>query len=159
MKNFSIFKIFLLLIVFILGCNYSYGQDIKSVMVKGETYAVTSSMVYKASNVISKTNFINKSHFTATPKNDIGTVAKKVFSNERITSLKKTKDAVLINFYLDKEGKIQELSFNVSHAPNITVDELKALEDYLFNNYSFDVTTKDTSSTYLVGIALWFNRL
>lgn len=159
MKNSSIFKMFLFLIVFILGCNYSYGQNIKRVMVKGEAYTVTSSMVYKASNVISKTNFINKNRFTATSKNNIATVARNVFSNERITSLKKTKDAVLINFYLDKEGQIQELSFNVSHAPNITVDELKALEDYLLNNYSFDVTTKDIASTYLVGVVLWFNRL
>lgn len=159
MKNFSIYKIFLLLIVFFLGCNYSYGQDIKRVMVKGETYAVTPSMVYKASNVISKTNFINKSRFTASPNKNIIAAAKTVFSNDRITSLKKTKDAVLINFYLDKEGKIKELSFNVSHAPNITIDELKALEDYLLNNYSFDVTTKDTASTYLVGLVLWFNRI
>ena len=114
MKSLGLFKIFLFLTTFILGCNYSYGQNARKVMVKGEAYTVTPSMVYKASNVISKTNFINKSRFTANPKENINNVAKLVFSNERITSLKKTKDAVLIDFYLDEEGKIKEISFNDS---------------------------------------------
>ena len=159
MKSLGLFKIFLFLTTFILGCNYSYGQNARKVMVKGEAYTVTPSMVYKASNVISKTNFINKSRFTANPKENINNVAKLVFSNERITSLKKTKDAVLIYFYLDEEGKIKEISFNVSHAPNITIDELKSLEDYLFNNYSFDIKANNTDSIYFVSIALWFNKL
>lgn len=74
--------------------------------------------------------------------------------------MKKTKDAILINFYIDKNGGIKEVSFNVAHAQNVTLQELNLLEAYLKKHYVFSISSKsDSTSDYLVGIPLWFVKL
>jgi hypothetical protein len=155
----KILRICLSIIIFFVGYNTCLGQETKKIMVKGEAYSVTPFAIYKNSNRISTTNFYNKVRFTASPNQNIIEIAKCIFQKERLYKLKETKDAILISFYLDSKGYIKEISFNVSHAPNIKIDELKILEDYLMNNYNFNLTTQEESSTYLVCVPLWFERI
>lgn len=59
-----------------------------------------------------------------------------------------------------KNGGIKEVSFNVAHAQNVTLQELNLLEAYLKKHYVFSISSKsDSTSDYLVGIPLWFVKL
>lgn len=153
-------KIYVIILLALVYSNAIFSQNPRKVAVGGNTYIVSNYMVNNVTNKLSVSNFINKERFTASPNQEVAIAARNVFSKKRINALKKTKDAILINFYIDKNGGIKEVSFNVAHAQNVTLQELNLLEAYLKKYYVFSISSKsDSTSDYLVGIPLWFVKL
>lgn len=153
-------KIYVILLLALVYSNAIFSQNPRKVAVGGNTYIVSNYMVNNVTNKLSVSNFINKERFTASPNQEVAIAARNVFYKNRINALKKTKDAILINFYIDKNGGIKEVSFNVAHAQNVTLQELNLLEAYLKKHYVFSISSKsDSTSDYLVGIPLWFVKL
>ena len=136
---------------------YNFGKNTKSIALassksstilpqsfkyKGKTFIVKENIIKNAQNKISFANIAVSSTLKINKCIPVDSIVRQVFSKERIKYLAERNEKIICLTVFDgQSGKIEEVSFSLTFAPDITEKEIFNLEQIIKNQlFSFEDT-------------------
>jgi hypothetical protein len=109
---------------------------------KGKTFIVKENIIKNAQNKISFANIAVSSTLKINKCIPVDSIVRQVFSKERIKYLAERNEKIICLTVFDgQSGKIEEVSFSLTFAPDITEKEIFNLEQIIKNQlFSFEDT-------------------
>jgi hypothetical protein len=155
-----------IIIVFLLSLSMiAFSQEIniieKTKKVGNVTYKIIEKgnhiKIYNSENKFSEKPVFNKI-FDFKSNVPLAKLYKKVFSDERIKELKSKHNVLSMSFYVNNDGDVLEMTFRTKYAPNISLEELKKLEQVMKAN-KFVIKSIEDEGLYYFAIMLCFDML
>ena len=133
-------------------------QDTSELKFQGEVYKYFKKSQYLKNTNVYKHEGQSQEHWKAKNLKETGrTIYYKVFSKKRIQEL--VGEKLLISCTCDQKGTPRELVFHLKHAPNVTLEELAALEK-AFKQHKIElIGTVETTNHYFLAFVCDFTKL